>query len=75
MGGSGNDWWSSSFGVQGKSQKETMPAKFAKIFEENFRQGIGKWQLGTNETNENAPPFSGAQGAPPKEDAIPPSFK
>ena len=35
-GGNENEWWGSSFGVQGQCQENTMPAKFAQIFEENF---------------------------------------
>ena len=73
MGGSETDWWGLSFGVQGKSQKETMPAKFAKVFEENFWQGMDRWQMGVNGADENSPPFSEAQGPPPKADVLTPS--
>ncbi len=39
-GGNEKDWWGSAFVAQGECQENTIPAKFAQIFEENFLQNL-----------------------------------
>jgi hypothetical protein len=48
----------------GKHQRDTMPANFSQIFEENFLKSFGEWNSGEEKFNEISSKFMGMKSPP-----------